>query len=374
MQGKAFTVMIVDDDQLSRNLMRLFLKPQGYQTILASNGQEAREFAEQHEPDLILLDVNMRGGEDGFETCRKLKKNPITADIPVVFVSSMDDVKSKVEGLEAGAWDFIAKPYRQEEILARVKNYLKLRYSFQRIIEEQSKRLLQIHEAQQAILVKPKDLPKAGFGVYYLPILEAGGDFYDVFELGPDIFGYFVSDISGHDLGASFATSAVKALIRQNSSLLHTPDETFRMINKITTSIFSPGQHLTAAYGYLDRAKSVMHIVNAAHLPVLHLSAEEELRWIEIEGDILGAFENGYYNCITVEVSPGDRLYFFSDGLIESFDSMPRTRDQGMAELGRAVIETGKLPIQETVDNVAEKMFARDRKPEDDVLLLGVEI
>ncbi len=271
MLNKEMSILVVDDVKINILILQAMLQKQGYTVLTASNGSDARKIAHQEQPGIILLDVNMPD-EDGFETCRKLKQSATTADIPVIFISTMDNTESIVEGLTVGGIDYISKPFNKTEVSARVKNYLKLRHTYLRVIEEQANRLKQIQDAQQSILVKPAEFPEANFGIYYQPILEAGGDFYDVFKISSGVFGYYVADISGHDIGASYATSALKALMRQNSSPLYTPDETLRMVNSVFLSILSDGQHLTAAYACLDQAKSMLHLVNAGHLPVLILS------------------------------------------------------------------------------------------------------
>ncbi|MEA2084791.1 MAG: fused response regulator/phosphatase [Thermodesulfobacteriota bacterium] len=373
MHAKTFTILIVDDEMVNRRILQALLVKQGYNVLVAVNGLEGREIAKREIPDIILLDIIMPE-EDGFETCRKLKADPVTTDIPIIFVSAMNDVASKVKGLSIGGWDYIAKPFQKDEVLARVKNYLKLRFTFKRIIEEQAQRLRQVQEAQQAILVNPEDLPAADFGVKYVPILEAGGDFYDVFEISESVIGYFVADISGHDLGASFATSALKALIRQNSSLLYAPDETIRMINSILFSIFREGQHLTAVYACLDKHHLKLNIVNAAHLPVLYLPRKKNPQWIMADSDVIGVFENAMYTFREMTVETGDRFYFYSDGLLESFGNSPRTREKGMVELKQAALETREQPIMEATEEIVRKMFSKDKDAEDDVLLLGVDI
>ncbi len=196
------TILVVEDELFSRNLLANMLQDQGFNVLLAENGAQGREIAIKEEPDLILLDIIMPE-ENGFETCKKLKLHQTTSDIPIIFVSGREDVESKVEGLTIGGWDYITKPYQVAEIQARVKNCLKLRFAYQQVIRDQAMRLQQVHEAQQAILVRPDEIPEARFAVYYLPMQEAGGDFYDVFSVSKEIFGYLVADISGHDFFAS---------------------------------------------------------------------------------------------------------------------------------------------------------------------------
>ena len=373
MHNKEMSVLVVDDNEMNVIMLAEMLNELGYRVLTANSGPEARSIATKEQPGIILLDI-MMPEEDGFETCRKLKQSATTADIPVIFISALNDTENPVKGLTVGGIDYIAKPFQMAEVQARVKNYLKLRHTYLRVIEEQANRLRQIHDAQQAILVQPDDLPEANFGIYYQPILEAGGDFYDVFQVSSGVFGYFVADISGHDLGASFATSALKALMRQNASPLYSPEETLRMVNSVLLSIFADGQHLTAAYASVDRGNSILYLVNAAHLPVLLLPRQGEPKWLEADGDVLGVFDTALFNRQEIKFSEGERLYIFSDGLLESFEDKIRTREQGLDELLRFAINTRDLNIQEATAEIVRLMFDGGRRMEDDVVLMGVDI
>lgn len=373
MSLKEISVLIIDDTTVNIMLLQTILKQSGYKVFTAKSGPEGRKIAIEEQPGIILLDVIMPE-EDGFETCQKLKENAATADIPIVFISSLKDTKNIVKGLTVGGIDYISKPFQREEVLARVKNYLKLRHTYLRVIEEQAGRLKQIQDAQQSILVNPADIPEAQFGIYYHPIHEAGGDFYDVFEISSGVFGYFIADISGHDLAASYTTSALKALIRQNSSPLYTPDETLRMVNSVLLNIFQTGQYLTAAYACLNRNTCRLSLVNAAHLPILIHSSDGSLNWLESEGDILGVFDSATFHLTEVDVTPGDRIFVFSDGLLESFEQPKRSREEGMQELEVTVESTGDQTIEEATQYISKEMFKGGRTMEDDVVLLGIEV
>lgn len=188
-------ILIVDDEPLNIKLLDIVLKKHGFRTISGTSGEMARALAVEHNPDLILLDV-MMPGEDGYSTCVKLKQNPSTTDIPVIFISALTDTDSKVRGLEAGGVDYVSKPFEKAEVLARVKVHLKLRFTYKALIESQAQRLAQVQDAQQALLILPRDIPEAGFAVHYEPILEAGGDFYDVLNVAGAVFDYVVADVS----------------------------------------------------------------------------------------------------------------------------------------------------------------------------------
>ena len=104
------TILIVDDDAVARELLETHLTGEGYRIETASRGQEALEKAASIRPDLVLLDV-MMPQMNGFEVCRRLRADPALAEVPVIMITALDDSSSKLEGIEAGADDFLSKPY-----------------------------------------------------------------------------------------------------------------------------------------------------------------------------------------------------------------------------------------------------------------------
>src|SRR5579859_581408 len=120
------TILIADDEPANRELMEAFLEPRGYAVITAEDGQEALELFARHQPDLLLLDINMPK-LDGIEVCRKLKKNPDTRLTPIVLVTALSALEDRVRGLEAGADDFLTKPVERNELMTRVSALLNLK-------------------------------------------------------------------------------------------------------------------------------------------------------------------------------------------------------------------------------------------------------
>jgi DNA-binding response OmpR family regulator/DNA-binding CsgD family transcriptional regulator len=115
----AGTVMIVDDTPANLALLSDALVEQGYRVLVATDGYSALEQLELIRPDLILLD-GMMPGIDGFETCRRIKANPVTATIPILFMTALGELDDLLRGFDEGAVDYIVKPFRNEEVLARV--------------------------------------------------------------------------------------------------------------------------------------------------------------------------------------------------------------------------------------------------------------
>jgi sigma-B regulation protein RsbU (phosphoserine phosphatase) len=362
-------VLVVDDEPVNVKMLEWMLRDAGFRVDTAFSGPEGRAQAQANRPDLIVLDV-MMPGEDGFATCAALKADPDTLDIPVIFVSGVGEVDYKVQGLQIGGVDYITKPFAKEEVLARVKLHIKLRRANQALIQAQAAKINQIRDAQQAILVKPEDLPEAGFAVAYVPALEAGGDFYDVFSTTAKEFGYFVADVSGHDLGASFTTSSLKALVSQNTGPLFSPQETIRNINAVLRVMFKDGRHLTASQVRLNRARLTATVVNAGHPPPILVSGGEDVL-LESQGDLLGVFESVHLEVLERRVAVGDRIFLYTDGLIEDFAGRTN-RDAGLRELRRACRETACLPLAGAVNEITGRLT--HDPPGDDVVLLGVEV
>lgn len=129
------TILIVDDTPANLGVLVETLGAAGYQLMVAEDGEEALAQTEQTQPDLILLDV-MMPGIDGFETCRRLKARPSTRDVPVLFMTALNETADKVKAFVAGGVDYITKPIEHEEAIARVRTHLALR-RLHRELEEQ---------------------------------------------------------------------------------------------------------------------------------------------------------------------------------------------------------------------------------------------
>ena len=134
-----FKLLVVDDVQTNVLLLKALLSKDGYGILVANNGQEALEVIRNENPDLILLDV-MMPGMDGFEVAERLKSEEYRCEIPIIFLTALDDTQSIVNGFKLGVGDFISKPFRKEELMVRIKHQLSL-VAARRIIEEKNEEL-----------------------------------------------------------------------------------------------------------------------------------------------------------------------------------------------------------------------------------------
>ena len=126
MQDKEATILVVDDQPANLKTLLSFLKLQHFHVRIATSGERALLALSEHPADIILLDV-MMPDMDGFETCRRIKENKESADIPIIFMTSLDSIEDKVIAFQSGGVDYIIKPFQQVEILARINTHITLR-------------------------------------------------------------------------------------------------------------------------------------------------------------------------------------------------------------------------------------------------------
>lgn len=154
-------ILVVDDSPGNLEVLALALEDVGYQIMFADAGVVALDLAARFEPALVLLDVNMPG-MDGFEVCRRLQQDETTRAIPVLFLTARDAADDIIEGFSAGGFDYIVKPFRKEEVLARVRTHLERVQLLREVVAknaelEEKNRALQEEIAQRQRLTSERD-------------------------------------------------------------------------------------------------------------------------------------------------------------------------------------------------------------------------
>lgn len=136
-------ILLVDDVPTNLDILLQLLEPLGCQLLVANNGEKALKVARQTLPDLVLLDIMMPPGIDGYEVCARLRADQATADIPVIFLSALDDIDRKIKGFDVGGVDYVSKPFQSGEVLARVTTHLRLR-RVQKELQEANEKLARL--------------------------------------------------------------------------------------------------------------------------------------------------------------------------------------------------------------------------------------
>lgn len=157
------------------------------------------------------------------------------------------------------------------------------------------------------------------FSGRYMPMQDLGGDFYDVFHLGPNKFGVVIADVSGHGASASLVTAMVKMFFTETSAADKRPDQVINEVHRnMLNTVGHSGIFITVFYGIIDTERMVMEYVNAGHAPGILLSADGGMSLIESNATIVGAFRNAEYGTLEMPLRHGDTLVLFTDGLPEA--------------------------------------------------------
>lgn len=205
----------------------------------------------------------------------------------------------------------------------------------------------------------------------FLPVLEAGGDFYDVLDIGNGCSVYFVADVSGHDLGASFFTSSLKALFRQHATTGATPAGVLSGMNDVLCAITSEEVYMTAVCLRIDREAGSYMLASAGHPPVVTIQ-DGRVANLCVSSPPLGLFLDAAYENRSAGAQPGDRFYLFTDGLAEN-RGLYVTNGTFLEQLAGFCLHAARLPLRDAVEDIVRGMTA-EAHPQDDVVLLGVEV
>lgn len=361
-------ILVVEDDPTTNRTLQGILAGAGFRTVVAGTLAEATERMREGQPDLMLLDVNLPDGS-GFDFCGRIMERSGSFRLPVLFISANQGLDSKIRGFEAGGVDYISKPLAGAEILARVGTHLRLKRAYEALSEIQVERMHRLASVQRTAMPMPEDLPEARFQAAVRQRLQAGGDFYDVIISGEGSVDYLVADASGHDLGASFWTAALKALVGEHASPLNSPSEILHALNSALGRVLPSGAFFTLIYARLNRRRGRLQLANAGHPPAIVVTAgAEKVLVIEQEGDVIGPFTDPVFGVAEVPFKAGDRLFLYSDGVVENGGPLKA----GVCDLVEACRSGRSESLDSLVPMVLDRV-TRSRGATDDMVLLGVE-
>lgn len=364
-------ILVVDDSVQCRKQLDRILKAEGYTVKTVNDGSKVEKALTEQDYQLILLDIVMPE-IDGFEVMRRLSENPKYYDVPVIFLTGNDDHESKIKAFDLGAVDYVVKPFNASEVRARVKVHLRNTVQTNEIIRNQAGKLSQLEKARDSILVTPESLPDAKFSVLHSAVLEAGGDFYDVVEYNQDRYIYFVADLSGHDIAASYMVPALKALLRNNLLPVYSLDDIISMMNKVLYQILEDDKYLTAFYLVVDRSENRIFWSGAAHPPAILLRKDKQPELLKSEGDMIGMFKNARFYSSQLKINSGDKIILFTDGLVETGESSSVWT--AISDLEKNFKDLYEADLSNLPEKIFSKFIKKKSLQEDDVVVLVTEV
>lgn len=316
-------IVLIDDSANDLQVTRRFLERRGFDVSAATSGEEGLALAQAITPAAFVIDYRMPV-MDGFEVTRRIKIDPVLQTIPVLLLTGADTAQTVVDGLEAGADDFVTKGSDTEILLARLRALLRVkRYQDQlRKLNQQITRDLQIARRVQEALVPSGTFqgPHIEIRSAYIPSATLSGDFYDYF-LQDELMYLFVADVSGHGLPASILVALLKSYIHTESDSQTSLSSFMASLNDFLFSVSLPTQFATAQLFRIDSAGNLVYS-NAAHPPFL-LFQQSVGRTVvhEAPGHLLGAMPSMLFEENRLQVAPGDTLFVYTDGLTDRRDA-----------------------------------------------------
>ncbi len=227
---------------------------------------------------------------------------------------------------------------------------------------------------QMAIL--PRRTPKLE-GIHvaarYQPMLEVGGDFYDFYAISGSVLGVIIADVSGHGVPAALIASMLKVACAEQIGVAGRPDVFLSTVNRTLLGKQSD-EFVTAGFAVLDRSRGLLQYANAGHPPLLHLTASGELTRLRPAGRILGVFPDPSFTSQQIAVSSGDRLVFYTDGVVEA--TAPSGQPFGMDRLEASLHAAGGRTPDELCDGLLLQLrdWTKRKDQDDDITLIVVDV
>lgn len=316
-------VLIVDDVKANVDVLVQALR-EDHKLSVALDGESALRSVEKNPPDLVLLDIVMPG-LDGYEVCRRLRAAPASQDLPVMFLSSLDEVKNKTQGFEVGGNDYLTKPFEMLEVKARVRSLLKAKAYSDAVKEKIAAELAVAKDIQFGILpsnvaARVKGTPLEICAMLE-PAREVGGDLYEVLRLEDGRLLVAIGDVSGKGIPAALFMAVTTTLLRTMARQYTKPEEILLQANN-ALSIQNPrGMFVTMQCMIVDPATGSVTCANAGHPSAVLLRPGAEPRLVlESTAMVAGVMEGIDIGAETLAMQPGDALVIYTDGVTEAFN------------------------------------------------------
>ncbi len=372
------TVLVVDDAPTNIQAVNAILKDD-YKVRVATHGSKALELVKVNPPpDLILLDI-MMPGMDGYEVCTRLKTEPETRDIPVIFLTGQTEIEEETRGFEVGAVDYIHKPFSPAIVKARVQTHLVLRGIRQQLALQLlaiQKELETARQIQFSIL--PDEIPKnkgLDIAARYIPMTSVAGDFYDFIVVDDKRLGILIADVSGHGMPAALIASMLKIALAAQVAHADDPAQLLSGLNQTLCGKFQQ-HYVTAAYMYVDMTKHTLKYAGAGHPPLLLWNrSSASVRDVLENGLFLGKFKMATYSSVELPFAPGDWALLYTDGIPETTN--PSEIEFGEARFRQFLAEEQSTSADQLADRLLQELSrwsAREPGDEstDDITMVAV--
>ena len=377
-------ILIVDNDQLNRTILARNLKRDGYGVQIEDDGPRALDLLEEGSFDLILWEVQLPS-LNGFDMLNHIREHPVLQHIPVVLLSKVKDLDDVIRCIEAGASDYLTKPFNPALLKARIHSCMErksLRDQEQRLLARikiyQERTSMELAEAKAyllSLLPRPQHKP---FSADWrsIPSSELGGDSFGYHWIDDDHFALYLLDVCGHGVGSALLSVAVLNVLRShtlNGVDFRKPSEVLYATNQSFPMEQQNNRYFTLWYGVYQRSTRTITYSSGGHPPALLVEPGAVVaKRIAARGMMIGAMPESRYPSQSCEIPAGSRLFLFCDGAYEI--TLPDGRVYTFDEFASLL---GELPKDAPVDldAILEELFQLrgSRELEDDLSIIAVQ-
>ena len=410
---KMIRVLCIDDQQVILDILSRLLNKWGFQVMVASDGEVGWNMIQTEQPDIVLTDWMMPGLE-GLELCRRVRTSDFSRYIYVILLTGKNDKKDIVLGMEAGADDFISKPFDAGELKVRLQaatrmiNLQKQLIHVNSELDEKNRKLNDMYESikmdleaaaqiQRTLLPdRGVSLPGLNFEWLFLPSTFIAGDIFNIFQIDSNIINFYLIDVSGHGIPAALLSTTLSRVLSPHAAMqlfrpppqirneaferrknpmisLNSPADVALSLNKRFMSYDEHMQYFTMVYGSFDLQNGNVTITQAGHPPPIYQTPDGAIQTIEGGGFPIGLVSDADYVDVTFSFEPGGRLFLYSDGITEC-------RNENDAMFGDAAlqqaIQAGRgLPLNKLMEQLQHHItgYRGSDSFEDDISLLVIE-
>ncbi|NMB33859.1 MAG: fused response regulator/phosphatase [Clostridium sp.] len=379
--------LVIENEIEALQRIKFVLELGGNKVITASNSEEGFFAFNKNcnSIDVILVDIEVLLKSD-MEMLKKFKKT--MPHIGIIVLTKHEYLQSAILAVKEGASGYLKKPLNAEDLLVAVKsalikkNLLLENARMSKELFEQREYLNGLHDSAVKILLnmlpdKLPTIPGFNFDVKYKSCDAVGGDMYDVSDIG-DYICFYVFDVSSHGILAAVISTIIKSFLK-NIEYNYKQGINKRRFPEIVLDLnlqlfFNTAQNVFASLflGFIDKNLKKLYTVSAGHITQYVVKSDSSLTPLDSTGPILGVFEDSGYTCSVNLLEPGDKIFLFTDGVIEASYNNEMFGNDNLLKLLK---DHCKDPISSSLERLMEsiKYFSKDTFT-DDITILGIEI
>ena len=379
-------ILVIDDEKTILENIKFILELDNYDVLTVSNGKEALEIFKNNFANIDVVITDMRMPElSGMEILKEIKK--IMPEMGVIILTGHGDLENAIHAMKAGAFEYLRKPVNADTLTIAInnainkKNLLLENARINKELLEHQNYMQGLHDSALKILMNmlPKnlpDIPGFNFLVKYKSCDDVGGDMYNVTDIG-DYVCFYVFDVSNHGILASVIAIIIKSFLqniqynyRQGINRRRFPEIVLDLNHELYSNT---AQNIFASLflGFIDKKTKTLYTVSAGHLDQYIIQKDSYIK-LESTGPILGVFDDVTYSCSVNQLNKGDKIWLFTDGIIEVFSNDKTFGDENMLKLLK---ECKHHTLSSTIEKIIQvtEDFS-DGVCHDDTTILGIEV